>query len=140
MMKNYIHLLIKKRIIVFGITGGLGYGVNALSLELFSYLGLPEFLIWLLSTECAIIAIYSINSLWLFGDVAKEYTKKKIVQKFFAFQLSSMFAVIIQTFFGYALTNYFGEAYRQYILIGVILCIVAPYNWYMYHRHIWKKG
>ena len=105
---------------------------------LFSFYNIQELVIWILATEIAIIGVFIANSLWTFRIVGF-FSLQEYVKKFLVFNTSSMFAILIQSFAGYWGVLLFGERYRQVILLCTIVFIVAPYNWFMYHRFIWQK-
>lgn len=120
----------------FGVVGFVGYLVNAISLAIFSRLGWPEWLVWLLPTELAIISNFTWNNLWTFA--AKRFTRPiDLLKKFLQFNLTSAGALVIQTVAGTILTNFFGEQYRQLYLPLIIVFLVLPYNWLMYNKIIW---
>jgi len=126
-----------QQFIKFGIVGFIGYLINALFLWFFGKISLPEWLIWGGSTEMAIISNFTLNNLWTF--------KKKqisglayILKKFLQFNFTSAGALLIQIVFGTLGTMFFGQEYRQLILPIIIVCLVLPYNYFMYTRVIWK--
>jgi dolichol-phosphate mannosyltransferase len=123
----------------FGVVGFVGYLVNAISLALFARLGWSEWLIWLLSTELAIISNFTWNNLWTFAE--KKFTHPlDLLRKFLQFNLTSAGALVIQTVMGNLLVNLFGSQYRQLYLPLIIVFLVLPYNWLMYNKIIWKAG
>jgi putative flippase GtrA len=132
--------IIKKyrKFIFFCISGGGGYVVNAISLHYLSFLYINELVIWALSTFIAMLAVFILNSILTFKDIRSENFSGS-VKRFFVFLGSSTGAFIIQSVAGPILVSLWGEQYRQYILVFVIICFVAPYNWYMYNRLVWKK-
>lgn len=124
--------------IKFCFVGGFGYLINAFSLYLLGKVIHLEFLVWALATMVAIVCIFILNSLWTFNDGLKhsfvEYRKKFII--FFS---TSLGALLIQAILGPLCVFVWGQSYRQIILIGITGLVVAPYNWYMYTRVVWKK-
>jgi len=127
-----------QKFIKFGTVGFVGYLVNALGLALFASLGFPEWAVWALATEMAIISNFTWNNLWTFKE--KQFKKLiKIIPKFFQFNLTSTGAIIIQAIAGTILTATFGPQYRQLYLPLIIVFLVLPYNWLMYNKVIWKK-
>lgn len=124
--------------IKFGIVGFVGYLVNAFGLWLWPRFGMPEWAVWLLATEMAIISNFTWNNLWTFKE--EQFTSVvKIFKKFLQFNLTSAGALIIQTTAGTILTSLFGPQYRQVYLPFIIVFLVLPYNWFMYNKVIWKK-
>ena len=93
----------------------------------------------LLATEAAIISNFIFNNIWTF----KDKTIKKlsdIVPQFLKFNLSSLFAVIVQppiVTFGVKL---FGETsvIRFASLIFALIFVIIPYNYIVYNLFIWK--
>lgn len=132
--------IIKKyrKFIFFCISGGGGYIVNAISLHYLSFLHINELLIWALSTFIAMLAVFILNSVLTFKEIKSKYFIE-LVKRFFVFLGSSTGAFIIQSVLGSVFVSLWGEQYRQHILAFVIVCFVAPYNWYMYNRLVWKK-
>ncbi len=127
-----------QRFIKFGIVGFIGYIVNATGLAVFARISLPEFLVWLLATEMAIISNFIWNNLWTFKE--KQFkTVREITGKFLQFNLTSAGALLIQTAVGTVLTSLFGPEYRQLYLPLIIVLLIIPYNWLMYNKIIWKK-
>ncbi|OGM13452.1 hypothetical protein A2V80_00530, partial [Candidatus Woesebacteria bacterium RBG_16_39_8b] len=86
----------KARFIKFGTVGFLGYLVNALALAYFGKFSWPEPIIWAAATELAIINNFILNNIWTFRS-EKISGAKKIMLKFFQFNLTSLGALIIQT-------------------------------------------
>ncbi len=128
-----------KSFLKFGVVGFIGYLVNAISLAIFSRFGWTEWLIWLLSTELAIISNFTWNNLWTFAE--KKFTRiGDLLKKFLQFNLTSAGALVIQTVMGNLLVNLFGPQYRQLYLPLIIIFLVLPYNWLMYNKIIWKAG
>jgi len=121
----------------FGVVGFVGYLVNAISLAIFSGFSWPEWLIWLLATELAIISNFTWNNLWTFSQ--KKFTRPiDLLKKFLQFNLTSAGALIIQPLAGNLLVKTFGPQYRQLYLPAIIVFLILPYNWLMYNVVIWK--
>ncbi|MCJ7827874.1 glycosyltransferase [Patescibacteria group bacterium] len=124
------------RFIKFGMVGFLGYLVNAGGLELFGLLGCPEWAVWALATELAIISNFIWNNLWTFSD--QKFTNlNQILAKFLQFNLTSAGALLIQTVAGTLGEVHLG-LHRQVLLPLIIVFMVLPYNYLMYTRVIWK--
>ena len=130
--------IFSKKFILFCISGSVGYLANACSLFLFSQYIHSEVLVWALATFVAICVVFVLNTILTFGYI-KHTSIRGIYTRFTVFFGSSCGALIIQSTVGPLLVYYLGSVYRQYILAGVIVCVVAPYNWYMYNRVVWKK-
>ncbi len=127
----------KQRFIKFGTVGFAGYVVNASTLWLFTKQMLPGPLAWALSTELAIINNFIFNNIWTFKS-EKIQGFKKLLFKFFQFNLTSMGALIIQTTAGSVSDYFFGVQYRQLALPVIVVFMVLPYNYFMYNAVIWK--
>jgi len=127
----------KQRFIKFGTVGFAGYVVNASTLWLFTKQMLPGPLAWAFSTELAIINNFIFNNIWTFKS-EKIQGFKKLLFKFFQFNLTSMGALIIQTTAGSVSDYFFGVQYRQLALPVIVVFMVLPYNYFMYNAVIWK--
>lgn len=127
----------KQRFIKFGIVGFAGYLVNALTLALFTNLNYSSIASWGLSTELAIINNFVFNNIWTFKS-EKITGIGKLANKFIQFNATSAGALIIQVVFGGISDYVFGVNYRQLALPVIILCLVLPYNYFMYNAVIWK--
>lgn len=129
----------KIRFIKFGIVGFTGFLVNYLGLELLKRLGLSTYFSTLLATEAAIISNFIFNNIWTFKD--KTITKVgDIVPQFLKFNLSSLFAVIIQPLIVTGATEIFSDTsiVRLLALIFALVVVVIPYNYIVYNLFIWK--
>jgi dolichol-phosphate mannosyltransferase len=127
----------KQRFIKFGTVGFIGYLVNAFGLWFFARLSFPEWAIWAVATELAIINNFVLNNIWTFRK-EKITGVKMILYKFFQFNLTSAGALVIQTVFGTLGVYLFGTQYRQLLLPFIIVFLVLPYNYLMYNLVIWK--
>lgn len=128
-----------QKFLKFGTVGFIGYLVNALGLALFASLDFPEWAVWGLATELAIISNFVLNNLWTFND--QKFSRiSKFLSKFLQFNFTSAGALLIQTIAGTILTSFFGPQYRQLYLPLIIVFLVLPYNWFMYTKVIWKDS
>jgi dolichol-phosphate mannosyltransferase len=127
----------KQKFIKFGTVGFLGFLVNFFFLRVFRNMGLPEVLVWLFSTELAIINNYTLNNIWTFKE-AKIGGLKNTIVKFFQFNVTSAGALAIQSIFGPLGVKLVGEKYDFLVLAVVIVLLVLPYNYVMYNVVIWK--
>jgi dolichol-phosphate mannosyltransferase len=127
----------KIRFIKFGIVGFTGFLVNFGFLRLFRSIGLAETLSWLFSTELAIINNYVFNNLWTFSEKKIGGVKNTLV-KFLQFNLTSAGALAIQSVFGPLGVKFVGVRYDALVLAFVVICLVLPYNYFMYNLVIWK--
>ena len=122
----------------FGTVGFIGYLIQATTLQLFTWVKFPEWLIWGGSAQCAIISNFILNNIWTFKT--NQITElKSILTKFTHFNLTSVGAIIIQIIAGSLLVSLFGEQYRQLYLPLIIAFLIVPYNYLIYTRFIWKK-
>jgi len=126
-----------QKFIKFGTVGFIGYLVNAFGLYLFAKAGFPEWAIWLVATELAIINNFILNNIWTF-KTEKISGVGKLLYKFFQFNLTSAGALVIQTVFGTLGVKFFGPQSRQLLLPFIIVFLVLPYNYFMYNVVIWK--
>jgi dolichol-phosphate mannosyltransferase len=127
----------KQRFIKFGVVGFAGYLVNALTLALFTHLNYSSVASWGLSTELAIINNFVFNNIWTFKS-EKITGVGKLANKFVQFNATSLGALLIQTVVGSVSDKLFGVQYRQLALPFIIVCLVLPYNYFMYNAVIWK--
>lgn len=131
-------ILDKKRFIKFGVVGATGFAVNFIFIRLFRSFGIPEFGVWFLATELAIVNNFVFNNLWTFKD--KEiHGIKSLFLKFAQFNLTSAGALVIQSIMGPIGTFIVGKEYDFLVLAFVVVFMVLPYNYFMYTRVIWKK-
>jgi len=121
----------------FATVGFIGYIINALGLEVFYRLGLLPGIAAALGAELAIVSNFTLNNVWTFSK-DKIVGFKKIIWKFFQFNLTSLGAVLIQGLVVGFLAKFFGDQYRQIYLIIAIAFFVIPYNYSMYNIFIWK--
>jgi dolichol-phosphate mannosyltransferase len=128
----------KAKFIKFGTVGFAGYLVNASTLWLFTKWNFSSVAAWGLSTELAIINNFVFNNIWTFKS-EKIQGFKKLIYKFFQFNLTSLGALGIQTGVGSLSDIVFGIQYRQLALPFIIVCLVLPYNYFMYNVVIWKS-
>ena len=150
-----------RRFIKFGIVGFMGYLVNALGVEILVRSDITGYLAtnfvnsyvpyiheilsqrssWAaaFATELAILSNFLLNNVWTFKDRTIEGLS--VLKKFLHFNLTSFGAVLLQFFAVGAATLIFGETVlvRQSALIGAIILLVVPYNWFVYNTVIWKN-
>jgi dolichol-phosphate mannosyltransferase len=127
----------KQRFIKFGVVGFIGYLVNAITLKLLTNLNSPGLIAWSVPVELAIISNFTLNNIWTFRK-EKITGIRKILYKFFQFNLTSAGALIIQTIAGNIGDYLLGIDYRQLLLPFIIVFLVLPYNYFMYNAVIWK--
>lgn len=129
----------KIRFIKFGIVGGTGFVVNYIGLEAFKRFGLSTYFATLFATELAIISNFIFNNIWTFRD--KTLTKiKDVIPQFIKFNLSSLFAVIVQPLVVTGFVHFAGDTSRMRFigLLIALIFVVVPYNYIVYNLFIWK--
>ena len=129
----------KIRFIKFGIVGFTGFLVNYLGLEALKRFGLSTYFSTLFATEAAIISNFIFNNVWTFKD--KTITKMgDVVPQFLKFNLSSLFAVIVQPLIVPGAAKIFSDSplIRLFALIFALIIVVIPYNYVVYNLFIWK--
>jgi dolichol-phosphate mannosyltransferase len=127
----------KQRFIKFGTVGFIGYLVNAILLKVLTVAGAPSFLAWSLPVELSIVSNFILNNIWTFKS-EKISGFANVVKKFLAFNGTSLGALVIQTIAGSIGDAVFGVGYRQILLPFIIVCLVLPYNYFMYNVVIWR--
>ncbi len=129
----------KIRFIKFAVVGGTGFAVNFLGLEILKRLGMSTYLATLFATEAAIISNFLFNNAWTFKD--KVLTKiQDILPQFVKFNVSSLFAVIVQPFIVSGASKLFGDTSLVHLaaLVVALVFIILPYNYVVYNLIIWK--
>lgn len=155
-------LFMRSRFFKFGLVGGLGFLINAFSLEFFRMLPVSQSLAatfssferagyglgllaqpsaWAaaLAAEVAIISNYTFNNFWTFGE--KKIVKPiRFLWKFSHFNITSVGAIIIQFVVIGTAVFLFGDTriVRQIALIAAVVFLIVPYNYTMYNIFIWK--
>ncbi|EKE12520.1 MAG: glycosyl transferase family protein [uncultured bacterium] len=129
----------KMRFIKFGVVGFTGFLVNYLGLEFLRRLGLTTYWATLFATELSIISNFTLNNIWTFKDKTITSAKDLVVQ-FTKFNLSSLFAIIVQPLIVNGATRLFGDTslVRLGGLVFAIVFVVVPYNYIVYNLFIWK--
>ncbi len=129
----------KIRFIKFAIVGFTGFLVNYLGLEALKRFGLSTYFATLLATEAAIVSNFIFNNIWTFKD--KTITKVgDIIPQFLKFNLSSLFAVIVQPLIVTGAAKLFSDTsiVRLLALVFALVVVVIPYNYAVYNLFIWK--
>lgn len=127
----------KARFIKFGTVGFIGYLVNAITLRILTTAGSPGIIAWSVPVELSIISNFTLNNIWTFK---RETIKgvKSVILKFLQFNGTSLGALLIQTVAGNIGDKVLGVGSRQILLPFIIVCLVLPYNYFMYNAVIWK--
>ncbi len=129
----------KQRFLKFGIVGFIGFVVNYAGLELFKRSGMSTYFATLFATELAIISNFIFNNIWTFKD--KIITKvSDVVVQFLKFNVSSLFAVVVQPLIVAGAAYLFGDTstVRFLALIFTLIFVIVPYNYIVYNLFIWK--
>jgi dolichol-phosphate mannosyltransferase len=129
----------KQRFIKFGIVGGTGFMVNFVGLEILKRAGMSTYFATLLATEAAIISNFIFNNIWTFKD--KVITKVgDVIPQFVKFNVSSLFAVIVQPLIVAGAVKLFGDSTLVHFgaLLVALFAVVLPYNYIVYNVFIWK--
>ena len=147
------------RFMKFAIVGFIGFLVNAIFLEVFRAGSGESIASWFrgriencrllcsasawaagLATELSICSNFILNNCWTFSK--KNFQRKdNIFLRFLRFNLTSMGAIIIEFGVVGVFTRIFADnvLVRQLSMIGSVIFLVLPYNWFMYNNVIWKK-
>lgn len=128
----------KQRFIKFGVVGGTGFVVNYVGLELLKWAGLSTYFATLFATEASIISNFIFNNIWTFKD--KKITKfRELIVQFVKFNLTSLFAVIVQPLIVTLATKIFSDtSLVRFVGLLSALVIVLIYNYTVYNLFIWK--
>jgi dolichol-phosphate mannosyltransferase len=129
----------KRRFIKFGVVGFTGFLVNYLGLELLKRFGLTTYWATLFATEMSIISNFIFNNVWTFKDKIITSFKDLVVQ-FVKFNLSSLFAVIVQPIIVSGASKWLGDTSLVHLgaLIFALAFVIVPYNYTVYNLFIWK--
>jgi dolichol-phosphate mannosyltransferase len=129
----------KQRFIKFAVVGFTGFVVNYVGLELLKRAGLTTYFATLLATEASIISNFIFNNIWTFKDKIITSVKDLIIQ-FLKFNLSSLFAVIVQPLIVAGAARWFGDTSLVHFLalVFALAFVIVPYNYTVYNIFIWK--
>lgn len=129
----------KIRFVKFGVVGFTGFLVNYFGLEILKSFGLSTYWSAFLATELAIVSNFTLNNIWTFKD--KVITKiSDLIVQFFKFNLSSLFAVIVQPLIVTFAVKLFGDNPTVHLLalLFALFAVILPYNYTVYNLFIWK--
>jgi len=122
----------------YGITGFVGYIINAVSLEIFFRNGLHPAIAGAIGAELSIIWNFTMNNFWSFSQY--RITKPlKVFLKFPQFNLVALGSVVIISTVLAIGTHFFGNSSRQIFLVIAVGLFVIPYSYTMYNVFIWKR-
>lgn len=133
--------LVHSSFMKYGITGFVGYLINAISLEFFVQIaGFPSPVSAFMSSELSIIWNFIVNNQWAFSHHKIE-SKTRYLIKFLQFNLVSAGSLAIITGTIWISTHIFGDTVlvRQITLPIAIGLLVIPYSYSMYNIFIWKR-
>lgn len=125
----------------YGITGLIGYIINASTLELLTQgAGINSGLSAAIGAELSIVWNFTINNVWSFKAHSIK-SKGSLLSKFLQFNLVSAGSLVIIGSFVWLATHAFGNTplVRQISLIIVIGLFIVPYSYTMYNIFIWKR-
>ncbi len=127
------------RFVKFGVVGFVGFLVNYIGLEIFKRLGLTTYFATLIATELAIISNFAFNNIWTFKEKMITNLKDLVVQ-FVKFNVSSLFAVIVQPLIVAGAAKIFEDTslVRLAALVFALVVVIIPYNYAVYNIFIWK--
>lgn len=128
-----------RRFFKFGVVGFVGFVVNYVGLEILKKVGLTTYFATLIATELAIVSNFILNNVWTFKD--KIITKvSEVIVQFVKFNVSSLFAVIVQPLIVSGAAAVFGDTslVRLAALIFALIFVIIPYNYAVYNIFIWK--
>lgn len=143
---NYVFVarfweLVHSPFLKYGITGFIGYLINAISLEIFvQSVGFSSPVSAFLSSELSIIWNFIVNNYWAFSHQKIE-SPSKFIMKFLQFNLVSAGSLGLITASIWITTHIFGDTVlvRQITLPLAIGFLVVPYSYTMYNLFIWKR-
>jgi dolichol-phosphate mannosyltransferase len=152
-----------QRFIKFLIVGGTGFICQLLFQEVSIRIGFAKMLaVWIdnisfiadavalanaigggIGAEAAIVSNFLFNNFWTFQDTKKIKQKSNAFLRFIKFNLTSLFAIIIQSsaiWFGVKVfgENIYGIPVRILILFPTIILLIIPLNYIIYNKLIWK--
>jgi len=151
----------KQRFLKFAVVGFTGFVVNYVGLEVFRRLAftsaignyfrnlnLPGWLAILLeatfwatlfATELSIISNFIFNNVWTFKE-KKLNGLGEIIPKFLLFNLSSLFAVIVQPLIVGGAVLFLPDTSLTHLLalVCALIFVIVPYNYVVYNLFIWK--
>ena len=122
----------------YGITGFVGYIINAVSLEIFFRNGLHPAIAGAIGAELSIIWNFTMNNFWSFSQY-RITSPLEVVLKFPQFNLVALGSVVIISTVLAIGTHFFGNSSRQIFLVIAVGLFVIPYSYTMYNVFIWKR-
>ncbi len=133
--------LVHSPFLKYGITGFVGYLINAVAIEIFrQYVGLPSVWSAFIAAELSIVWNFLVNNFWSFSG-QKIDSPIRLLLKFAQFNLVSAGSVGIITLSIHFSTEFFGDTIlvRQLTLPLAVGFLVIPYSYSMYNIFIWKR-
>lgn len=135
------------RFIKFLLVGGTGFIVQLATQEFAVMLGAFHELGVGIGAESAIISNFLWNHFWTFNDTKGLKQNSHFIIKLIKFNLTSVFAIIVQVVAVWLAERILGETLNLFIvqiptriaiLIPTIIFIVIPLNYLIYNKLIWK--
>jgi dolichol-phosphate mannosyltransferase len=137
-IKNVIlYVVNNSTLIKYVAVGVVGFSIQTIIFESLNHVGVFPGVSVVVGSFFAIIANFLGNNLWTFKHNKIEGFQKLLV-KFGHFLLTSIGAVIIQGIVVSLAVSWFGHAVRLWAMIGAIVFLVIPYNYFIYNKFIWK--
>lgn len=122
------------------LVGGIG---AVIQFSIFNFLRLkisPEYAN-AVAVEIAVISNFILNNIWTFREEKIHFSQlKKLISKFFQFNLVSLGSILIQFLVVKIGVSFFGRSFLwENILVAIGILLGLIWNYTMYTRLIWKK-
>ncbi len=134
-----IYIFLNSSFIKFLVVGFIGFLIQTLIAKILIEVNFHPGLAVSLAAEFAIISNFTLNQLWTFA-YKKIQGGKKILFKFFQFNLASLGAILIQGIAVTLGTKFFGRDKWFIFMVGSIILLVIPYSYSVYHKIIWQDN
>lgn len=131
-----LFVITNSTLIKYLIIGIAGFSIQTVISKLLVSMGLFEGLSVAIGSLFAIVANFLGNNFWTFNSHAIVGTAQ-LVKKFIHFLATSIGAVIIQGVV-VSLGVLFTPIPWFWLMVFAIVCLVIPYNYFIYNRFIWK--
>lgn len=137
----------RKRFIQFLLVGGTGFILQFLTVYLFIFLHLEQFIAAMIGGEIAILWNFMANNMWTFKDTKHLAEQGSLLSRLIKFNIASLASIAIQGIVVYYAVKIFGEKMTIFgfsvhtsiaILFPTIILLVIPVNYFIYNRYIWK--
>lgn len=132
------YILLNSSFVRFVVTGGIGFIINVIGLEVFYRMGFSPGIASAMGGEFSIVSNFLINNFWSFSH-KKIAMGGSLFAQFVRFNIVALGAVLIQSVVIEVGTHYYGDHTRYLFLILAVIFLIIPYSYFMYNRFIWKK-